>query len=341
MINKKRFHEISSQFKNKRIAIVGDFFLDKYLFFDTNSQEVSVETNKIANQVVKIKHSPGAAGNILSNLKALETGTVIPIGFTGDDGEGYELRSDIKNLGCDDQYLIYVKERQTPTYMKPQNINIIGLSGENERYDIKNRTAFPEYAQDLIISLLDKIIPTVDGVIIADQVEVETPNCGVITDKVREKLIDLAKEDPNIIFWVDSRLRLSKFTHMILKPNKEEAVKNALGKDTEITEENVILAGKTLCKQSQRPVFITRSEEGIWIFNKSDIQKVPAITEPGEIDPTGAGDSATSGAVLSLCSNASQIEAAYIGNLTASITVKKLGTTGTASIAEIAQKLKD
>ena len=39
--------------------------------------------------------------------------------------------------------------------------------------------------------------------------------------------------------------------------------------------------------------------------------------------------------MLSLCSGATLDEAAFIGNLTASVTVQKLGTTGTASQTEI------
>ena len=340
MITKKRFLEISNEFKHKKIAVVGDFFLDKYLFFDTNCAEISIETGKIANQVVKIKHSPGAAGNILSNLTALGAKEVIPIGFTGDDGQGYELRNDIKALGSTDIYLTVAKDMHTPTYMKPQNIDIIGLSGENERYDIKNRKPLSLDVEDKIINSLRTIIPIVEGVIIADQVEVEKANCGAITDRVREELIRLSYEHPSVIFWVDSRLRLGKFSNMTLKPNKEEAVKNTLGKDTEITKENYIIAGKKLFSLSGKPVFMTQSENGILIFKNETTQiHIPAFPVNGEIDPTGAGDSTSSGIVLSLASEASLEEAATIGVLTSAITIKKLGTTGTATPEEIAKKL--
>ncbi len=47
-----------------------------------------------------MRHSAGAAGTVVCNLAALEAGEVIPVGFTGDDGEGYELRQDLARLGC-------------------------------------------------------------------------------------------------------------------------------------------------------------------------------------------------------------------------------------------------
>ena len=55
----------------------------------------------------------------------------------------------------------------------------------------------------------------------------------------------------------------------------------------------------------------------------------------GPIDPTGAGDSATAGAVLSLCAGATLPEAAVVGNLVASITIQQLGTTGTATAEQL------
>jgi sugar/nucleoside kinase (ribokinase family) len=51
----------------------------------------------------------------------------------------------------------------------------------------------------------------------------------------------------------------------------------------------------------------------------------------GEIDPVGAGDSTLAGITLGLCAGGTLTEAALIGNLAASITIKQIGTTGTAS----------
>ena len=52
---------------------------------------------------------------------------------------------------------------------------------------------------------------------------------------------------------------------------------------------------------------------------------------PGPVDPTGAGDSATAGIVPALALGASPVEAAAIGALVAGLTVRQLGTTGTAT----------
>jgi sugar/nucleoside kinase (ribokinase family) len=65
------------------------------------------------------------------------------------------------------------------------------------------------------------------------------------------------------------------------------------------------------------------------------VHKVPAFPVEGPIDIVGAGDATTAGIVCALASGATLVEAAYLGNLVASITIRKLGTTGTASPEEV------
>ena len=86
-----RLAELSAAFPRLRVAVIGDFFLDKYLDIEPSLGEPSVETGKIAHQVVSIRHSPGAAGTVVNNLAALGTGTLCAIGLIGDDGEAYDL----------------------------------------------------------------------------------------------------------------------------------------------------------------------------------------------------------------------------------------------------------
>ena len=66
---------------------------------------------------------------------------------------------------------------------------------------------------------------------------------------------------------------------------------------------------------------------------------VRGVQLDGPTDPTGAGDSATAGAVLALAAGASLAEAALMGNLVASITVEQLATTGTATPEQLPPRL--
>src|SRR5574340_754732 len=108
-----RLEAIIARFPRLRIAVLGDFFLDKYLDVDPALAETSLETGKVAHQVVRVRHSPGAAGTVVSNLSALGAGAMHALGFTGDDGEGYGLRKDLQALRCGTEQLLCDPQRHT------------------------------------------------------------------------------------------------------------------------------------------------------------------------------------------------------------------------------------
>ena len=71
-----RLEEIIGRFPECRVAVLGDFFLDKYLDTDPAIAQVSVESGRTAHQVVGIRTSAGAAGTIVNNLHALDAGRI-------------------------------------------------------------------------------------------------------------------------------------------------------------------------------------------------------------------------------------------------------------------------
>jgi len=77
----ERLEGLVDRFGRQRIAVLGDFFLDKYLEVDPRLAEQSLETAKIAHQVVGVRHSPGAAGTVMRNLAALGAGRLEAIGL--------------------------------------------------------------------------------------------------------------------------------------------------------------------------------------------------------------------------------------------------------------------
>lgn len=331
-----RLKDLLAAFATKRILVIGDFFLDKYLDFDPSLAETSLETGKVANQVTAIRHYPGAGGTVVQNLAALKAGEVIAVGFTGDDGEGHDLRRDLQRLGCNANYLFCMEGPNTPTYLKPVNCTIAGLAGESERYDTKNREPLLPEIEQKITDAIEELVPWIDGVIIADQVQEE--ECGTITSGVRGMLCEMAREYPETVFWADSRQRIGLFTNVITKPNQTEAVRAVFGNDN-TDDELVQQAGQTLCGRSGKPVFLTRSEKGMLVFDGDEVFDIRGIRVDGPIDSTGAGDCATASAVLTLASGGSLEEAALMANLTASVVIQQLGVTGVAKPEDLPPRL--
>src|SRR5580693_8245693 len=93
-----RFRAVTRGYRQLRIAVVGDFCLDRYLEIDPSRVERSIETGLPVHNVVRIRSQPGGAGTIVNNLVALGIGEIIAVGFCGDDGEGYELRRELAAL---------------------------------------------------------------------------------------------------------------------------------------------------------------------------------------------------------------------------------------------------
>jgi rfaE bifunctional protein kinase chain/domain len=329
-----RLQSILDQFPRQTLCVVGDFFLDKYLIIEHALGEVSLETGLEAHQVVQVRCSPGAAGTVTSNLRAMDI-NVVALGVIGDDGEGYELKRALRATGVNVTQMVVRRDRFTPTYTKPMLREPDGSAHELNRLDIKNRARLPADAEDEIIARLQQIAPRVQGIIVADQVPER--DCGVITERVRDEIASLARVHSTTLFAADSRERIGLFRDVIIKPNAREATQ-ALYPDceTELDRAGVEACGAELYRRSGKPVFLTVAADGIIVFHAGGPTHVSACPVRGPIDIVGAGDSTMAGIMAALCADATPQEAAVVGNLAASVTIHQLGTTGTASRAQIA-----
>ena len=340
MISEARLQTILNRFGDQRILVVGDFYLDAYWYIDKVRSTLSLETPWHTNPVVAQRYSPGAAGTVTNNLKALGVGTVYTLGVIGEDGFGGTLLNCLQVNGCQTDFMIQVPKWVTPTYLKPIHRGHEGVETEGPRFDIENQTPMATEVEVAVTDALHACMPLVDGVIVGDQMPHE--NLGVVTTRVREILCELALEFPEKIFFADSRTRIGEYRNVIIKPNRFEA-KRAIqpewgGHQVEI--EAAKQCALALAAQTQNTVYITLGENGILVYYDGEFTHIPGISIDDETDPVGAGDSVSAGLVTTLCSLGSDaaVEAAYIGNLVASITVTKIGTTGTASLAEILKR---
>jgi len=335
-MNQGRLDELLNRFPHLHVLVVGDFFLDKYLVIDRRLSGVSLETGLGAYQVVEIRCTPGAAGTVTSNLRALGV-KVTALGVIGDDGEGYELRRGLMERGVEIEPLIQRSDLFTPTYTKPMMREPDGREHEIQRLDIKNRIPLPTEVEEEVITRLRTLVSKVDGVVVADQVQER--NCGVITDGVREEMGRLALRYLGKIFVADSRERIGLFRYVIIKPNRREATL-AMQPDWkgEFTLGVARECSAELFRRNQKPVFLTAGSHGIFLFTEKGCQHVLAAPVEGEIDIVGAGDSVMAGVVSALCSGAEPEEAALLGNIVASIPIQQMGTTGTASPMQVRER---
>jgi rfaE bifunctional protein kinase chain/domain len=331
----KRLQEILDRFSKAKIAVLGDFFLDLYIQMDRSLSELSLETQKEAFQAVSLRGQPGAAGVVTNNLTALGSET-LAIAYTGRDGNGYTLRQALADTGVHLEYLIETSERFTPTYTKPMMHEVNGSIIELNRIDIINRTPNPPALNQNLAVNIKQAIRHCNGLLVVEQVRQD--GYGTLSPLVRKTLAEVAQAYPQKTFIVDSRHFSAWYTQVALKMNLSEAFKaiRIMSPSSPIpvisdTLKAAKAASEILWEITQKPVFITLGSLGLAGMVNDQFFHWPGVHLEGPVDVVGAGDSVLAGIGLALCSGASEIEAAYIGNLVGSITVQQLGTTGIAT----------
>jgi bifunctional ADP-heptose synthase (sugar kinase/adenylyltransferase) len=317
-----------------RVAVLGDLFLDRYLDLDAALTEPSLETGLDAYQVVNVRPLPGAAGTVLNNLVALGVGRVWPVAVIGDDGEGYELTCALRRLPGVEAGAVFARgDRRTPTYAKPLLHRAGAAPEELNRLDFKNRSPLPADAEAVVLDALADLWARVDALLVLDQVS--EPDCGVVTARVRDRLAELGEKEPGRLILADSRERIGLFRSVWLKPNRDECRRAVPpGADAPARE---------LARRAGRPVFCTLGADGILLADpaRHDDVRIPGFPVRGPIDPVGAGDSTSAGIACAAAAGAAPEQAAAFGNLVASVTVGQLGTTGTASPADVRRRWRE
>jgi len=337
-LKRSRLLEILDSFKSLRIMVIGDFALDVYWYADMIRSELSRETPHYTRPVTRETYSPGASGNICCNIKALGVKEVFAVTVIGEDWRGQILREELRKNEIRLDHMIISPERVTSTYIKPI---LCGWDSQQEdsRLDFINYNPLSEKLEDHLIRNARFVVPNVDAVIIEDQMIQN----GILTDSVRESLIQLTEEYPEKIFVADSRVRIGLFRNMVLKPNRVEAVKAICPSKNpqEVELDELKRIGVELQKRAKRPIYITLSEKGALLITESDQHHLPAAPTKPPIDPTGCGDTFISAIGANLAGGSNPVEAGIVANLAAGVVVKKLNTTGTASPEEILKKFDE
>jgi rfaE bifunctional protein kinase chain/domain len=337
-MKRARFQEIAGRYRGLRVAIVGDFCLDRYFDIDPARAEISIETGLAVHNITRVRCQPGAAGTILNNLVALGVGRIVPVGICGDDGEGFELRRSLEaRQGTDVSFFIRAAERRTFTYTKPLVFEPGRAPVELNRLDIKNWTPTPDAIQEEVCRAVRKAAAEVDAIIILDQVDIA--DTGVITAKVLGAVRDAVAANPKLLVIADSRRGLKNYPPVCLKMNRAELI--AMTGREPGSVEDVKSVARALANEHGRPIFVTLAERGmVGAAPGGEAVHRDALPLRGEIDIVGAGDSVTANLTAALAGGASLDEAIEFAVAASSIVIHQLGTTGTASPPEIESLLE-
>jgi|YelNatPaOPRAMG01_1025707.scaffolds.fasta_scaffold00106_11 rfaE bifunctional protein kinase chain/domain len=321
-----------------KIAVVGDFYLDRYIV--GNMEAISREAPV---PIVRVEHDeylPGGGGNTTLNVRALGAQTYA-VGVIGDDLSAEIMVREFDRRGVDTRYLIRDPHRLTPTFNKIYASSYHGRKQQVARFDQENTEPVSPRDQQRLVEILRAEAPHWDAIIVDDYNEVQ--ETGVVTAPILDALTRSAAGSRTVLVG-DSRRRIQRFRGFTaLVPNEVEL---ALGLGL---PENACLEGEELERAAFRfleltgPQYlvVTLAEKGAMIFQagKEPIP-VPTWTAAGEVDVTGAGDTFAAMLTVALAGGSDIVTAVTLANAAASVVVKKLFTTGTATPDEIRQQLR-
>jgi len=300
--------------------VVGDAILDHYMWGDV--QRISPEAPVPVVQVHRETSGFGGAANVAKNLRALGT-TPLLLCLCGVDAEGKHLRDMLKDADCVSEGVVSSPTR--PTTVKTR---VMAKHQQIVRTDKEVCDDLSVGERRKLLRLFEKWLPQVGGVIISDYGK------GMISPPFVEQIIERCK-DAKVFVAIDPKERHFQFYRGVdvITPNLAET-HAALGlpfrqcSDEEVRE----LGWKLLYSLDLSHLLITLSERGMALFEKNGrkFSHLPTVAR-AVYDVTGAGDTVISAFTAAVCGKASPLEAAFIANHAAGLTVAELGTSSVAA----------
>lgn len=296
------------------VLVVGDLMLDRYWLGDT--QRISPEAPIPVVKVNATEERVGGAGNVALNIASLGGKTTL-LAITGKDKAARILKD---KLTAAEVTSVLVQSDSLPTITK---LRVMSRHQQMLRLDFEenlNQALVLDQLTEQFTKLLQE--NNFGAVIFSDYAK------GTL-DKVQD-LIQISKAK-NLLCLVDPKGRdFSKYQGAtLLTPNRSE-FETVVGKCEK--EEQIEAAAHLLIKQHNlASLLVTRSEEGMTIFNGSDKSSKHFAARATEVfDVTGAGDTVIATLAAALASGSDMLNAVALANCAASIVVAKSGTAAIA-----------
>ena len=341
-----RLRRLLPRLKGRRIGVLGDFMLDRYLWGTASrlSPEAAVPVVDFAEQ----SECLGGAGNVAANLAALGA-RVEAFGVIGEDEPGRALRACLRAAGIAQQGIVAAKSRITTVKTR-----VIARHQQIVRIDHERREPVPAPVEEKLFRQVLSVLKKLNGLVLSDY------DKGLITDAFADRVLGACHrlKVPVFVKPKTSRLYAYRGARVIVCNAKEAGffVTRSLHDEKSFEEAGRALLAHFGCGA----VVITRGEKGMSIFEESSPRhiSIPAtsfevtyarVGQPGVergstgrqvFDVTGAGDTVLSVLSLAVCARATLSDAAVLANTAAGVVVGKLGT-AEVTVPELAHALGD
>ena len=312
-----RLVELVEKLGSPRVALAGDFMVDRYVFGSTDrvSPEAPIPVLRFRREEARL----GGAGFVLAGLATLGA-SVRVLGICGDDKAGTDLCEKIAAYDADVAGLV-----KTPGRPTVEKVRLLGSSEDRSaqqmiRLDIEDTSPITPEVEQRILAAAEKSLAGVDVLCLEDY------NKGVLTPALCQALIALAKSK-NVPVFVDPA-RLSDYGKYrgatVIKLNRPET-ERATGLPAKTEADWHAAADKLLTELDLEAVVLTLNDRGSFLATKGGTRELLASRPRQVADATGAGDMVLTTLAMTRAAGASWHEAVELANVVGGLEVEKLG----------------
>lgn len=304
---------IFNSFENKKILVVGDVMIDRYLFGHVSriSPEAPVPIVEFKSEEDRL----GGAANVALNIAALGAKPIL-CSVVGDDDSGQSFFRLMENHQLPMEGLIVSKNRMTTVKKR-----VISEGQHLLRIDKEQVHDLDEMDEKILLGKINSILTNqeIGAILFQDY------NKGILSESLISSILTTSKQ-LNIPTVVDPKFKNFWAYQNVtcFKPNLKE-IQDALNSKVEISELSLNEATQILNKKlNNQWTIVTLSEHGVFIHDGKIGQIIP--TNPRKIaDVCGAGDTVVSVAALGICSNLDLKTSAMLANLAGGQVCEKVG----------------
>ncbi|CAN5438951.1 D-glycero-beta-D-manno-heptose-7-phosphate kinase [soil metagenome] len=310
-----------------RMALVGDFMLDRYIFGRTEriSPEGPIPILRFHHEEQRL----GGAGFVQAGLAALGT-AVNAVGVIGNDSGGEELRRRLSEMGANVAGLVVCPGRPTVTKTR-----LLGSSEDKSpqqmlRLDIEDSGQIDRATADQLIAR--GIAAMQEATLLC----LEDYNKGVLTADVCTKLIAHARSKQIPVFVDPARLSAAEYQKYrgatVLKLNRPET-ERATGilaggrkSATGANNDGLKAAAEKLLNELQlEAVVITLNDGGAYLATNDGTRELLTSRARQVADATGAGDMVLVALCVARAAGAGWHDAVALANVAGGLEVERLG----------------
>ncbi len=333
-LDRKQAEIILSQFSNKKVLVVGDFYVDEYITGQTEKFSPEAPVPRV---IVKERtYTPGCAGNVACNLRSLGA-QVSVLGVLGDDQYAKILLEQFQKQGINTNFMLIKKERLTGTFSRLLLQGHGNIKQHVVRLDTENTFAMNQEMINELKQNIAQAIPLADIIFVADYDEADGK--GILKKELLDHITALTAGKKSTIGI--SRENIKDFVNFDMVICNEKEAEIATGKKIRDHHE-LIEVGTELRKQLNNNItIISRGKEGIHVFAEEEGRQesfhLPSYAKD-IVDVCGAGDTLSTAFVLAVNSGAAPQQGAEIASHAAAISIAKQGT-ATVTTDEIIENM--